>query len=119
MKVYKPIEVWKCGSIEEALRKCEENKDYECWVYIEIETDRYIREDEIKAMKDFKKDILEIVPKIKGDETEFDSENLKEKPFVEIFKEFYKKERDVDPQEEVVDLLLSIISEEGDENETN
>lgn len=84
MKVYKPIEVWKCGSIEEALRKCEENKDYECWVYIEIETDRYIREDEIKAMKDFKKDILEIVPKIKGDETEFDSENLKEKPFVEI-----------------------------------
>ncbi|ETI91093.1 MAG: DNA repair exonuclease [Clostridium butyricum DORA_1] len=119
MKVYKPIEVWKCSSIEEALRKCEENKDYECWVYIEIETDRYIREDEIKAMKNFKKDILEIVPKIKGDETEFDSENLKEKPFVEIFKEFYKKERDVDPQEEVVDLLLSIISEEGDENETN
>ena len=79
-----------------------------------------IREDEIKAMKDFKRDILEITPKIKGeDDTEFDSENIKEKPFEEIFREFYKKERDVEAEKEVVDLLLSIISEEGDGDETN
>lgn len=120
LKVYKPIEVWKCSSIEDAINRCKENKDRECWVYLEIDTDRYIREDEIKAMKDFKKDILEILPKIKGeDDIEFDSENLKEKPFEEIFREFYKKEREVEPQKEVVDLLLSIISEEGDEGETN
>ena len=120
LKIYKPIEVWKCSSIEDAIRKCDENKERECWVYLEIDTDRFIREDEIKAMKDFKRDILEITPKIKGeDDTEFDSENIKEKPFEEIFREFYKKERDVEPEKEVVDLLLSIISEEGDEDETN
>lgn len=119
IKVYKPIEVWKCKSIEEALKKCEENKDYDCWVYLEIETDRYIREDEIKSMKEFKNDILEIVPKIKGEEIEFNSENIKERPFVDIFKEFYKKERDIEPDKEVVDLLISIMGEERYEDETN
>ncbi|MGN0145042.1 MAG: exonuclease SbcCD subunit D [Clostridium sp.] len=120
LPVYKPIEVWKCNSIEEAINKCEENKDRDCWVYLEIITDRYIREDEIKIMKDFKKDILEILPKIDDeDNEEFDSEDLKEKPFEEIFKEFYKKERNLEPQQEAVDMLLSIMNEEGDEDEAN
>ena len=120
LPVYKPIEIWKCDSIEDAIKKCEENKERECWVYIEITTDRYIREDEIKAMKDFKNDILEILPKIDDeDDEEFNWENLKEKPFEEIFREFYKKERDVEPQEEVLEMLMSIMNEEGDEHETN
>lgn len=120
LKVYKPIEVWKCNSIEDAILKCEENKDRECWVYLEVKTDRYIREDEIKQMKDLKKDILEIMPKVNGiNEGENEGLSLSEKSFEEIFIDFYKKERNVDPEKEIVDLLLSITSEEGDENETN
>ncbi|WP_160685416.1 exonuclease SbcCD subunit D [Clostridium sp. C2-6-12] len=118
LKVYKPIEIWKCGSIEEAINKCEENKDRECWVYLEISTDRYIREDEIKQMKDLKKDILEIMPKVKGVEDEI-ALDLKEKSFEEIFKDFYMKEREVPPDGAVVELLLSIISEEGETDEAN
>ena len=41
---------------------CEENRDKNCWVYLEIETERAILEDEIKKMKQTKKDILEIHP---------------------------------------------------------
>jgi len=118
LKVYKPIEIWKCESIEEAIIKCEENKERECWVYLEVNTDRYIREDEIKQMKDLKKDILEIMPKVKGLEEEI-ALDLNEKSFEEIFKDFYMKEREVPPDEEVVELLLSIISEEGEIDETN
>lgn len=71
-------------------------------------------------MKSYKEDILEIMPKIKdSDEVEDKAENLSEKPFEEIFKEFYKKERDVEPQKEVLDLLLSIMNEEGDDSEAN
>ena len=115
-KVYKPIEIWKCSSIDEAIEKCEANKDRECWVYLEISTDRYINEDEIKKMKTFKKDILEIMPKITGiNEAEEEDSNLMEKPFQDIFKEFYKKERGVEAQEELVELLMSILSEEGEE----
>ncbi|MEG2290326.1 MAG: exonuclease SbcCD subunit D [Clostridium sp.] len=121
MKVYKPIEIWKCNGIDDAISKCEENKDRDCWVYLEISTNRYINEDEIKKMKTLKKDILEIMPKIVGvDEDDEDTTSLSEKSFEDIFKEFYKKERGVDAEKEVVDLLLSIISEEGGEDsETN
>ena len=68
--------------------------------------------------KDLKKDILEIVPKVKGLEEEI-ALDLKEKSFEEIFKDFYMKEREVPPDEEVVELLLSIISEEGETDEAN
>lgn len=120
LKVYKPIEIWKCADIEEAILKCEENKEKECFVYLEIATDRYIREDEIKQMKDFKKDIIEIIPKIKGSDNEEETFSLSEKSFEEIFRDFYTKERGTAPQEDVVELLLSIINvEEGETYETN
>ena len=118
-KVYKPIEIWKCESIEDAIEKCEINKDRECWVYLEIKCDRYIREDEIKKMKDIKKDILEISPKIIDSYDEEVAVSIQEKSFDEIFKDFYKKERNVEADEEVVELFLKLISEEGEGNETN
>jgi len=112
-KVYKPIEVWKCESIEEAIDMCEKNKDRNCWVYLEIKTDRYLREDEIKAMKSKKMDILEIQPIINNENTgEIDLNNFSEKSFEEIFKEFYVKERQVEPQRELIDELLEILSRE-------
>ncbi len=116
-KIYKPIEIWKCESIEKAIDMCEENKDKDCWVYLEITTDRYLREDEIKTMKVLKKDILEITPKISGVEMEEIDLNI-EKSFEEIFRDFYMKERNVDPDDEVVDILLSILNQEESENET-
>ena len=119
LKIYKPIELWVCNSIDEAIEKCEENKERECWVYLEIKTDRYIREDEIKRMKDLKKDILEILPKLNSDVEEESAISIQEKSFEEIFREFYKKEREVEADNEVVDLLLRLLNEEGDDSETN
>lgn len=117
--VYKPIEVWKCISIEEALEKCEAEKDREVYVYLEIETDRYIREDEIKQMKSLKADILEILPKIKGQEEDEEIlEHMTQQSFEDIFKAFYKKERETDVDQEVLDVLLNLLHEE-DEDETH
>ncbi|MDF2678055.1 MAG: exonuclease SbcD [Bacillota bacterium] len=119
-KVYKPIEIWKCESIEHAIKKCEENKEMHCWVYLEITTDRYIREDEIKLMKNTKSDILEITPKIIGEDlVEIDMSSFSEKSFEDIFKDFYMKERNVEPQKEVVDILLSVLQEGEEDNEAN
>ena len=88
-------------------------------MYLEITSDRYIREDERKKMKDLKKDILEITPKIIGEDDFKDEENFAEKPFEDIFKEFYKKERGAEPEEELVELLMSVLLKEGDKDETN
>ena len=116
LPVYKPIEVWKCESIDAALEKCEAEKDREAYVYLEIETDRYIREDEIKQMKNLKADILEILPKIKGqDEIEEETKRLTEQSFEDIFKAFYKKERGTEVTQEVLDVLMNLIGEEEDD----
>lgn len=70
-------------------------------------------------MKNSKKDILEIVPKIIGeDNEEIDINSFSEKSFEEVFKDFYLKERKVQADSEVVELLLSIVKE-GEENEAN
>ena len=119
LKIYKPIEIWKCESISDAIDKCEENKDRNCWVYLEVKCDRYIREDEIKKMTGIKRDILEIIPKLQSDEEDESAVTIQEKSFEEIFREFYKKERNIEADDEVVNLLLKLVSEEGDEDEAN
>ena len=116
LPVYKPIEVWKCESIDAALEKCEAEKERDTYVYLEIETDRYIREDEIKQMKSLKADILEILPKMKGqDEIEEETKRLTEQSFEDIFKAFYKKERGTEVAQDVLDVLMNLIGEEEDD----
>lgn len=113
---YKPIEVWKCESYAEALKKCEENEARPCWAYLEIKTDSYITEEQIKALKMWKKDILEITP-ILPEEYEGQEQygEEKEKSFHELFFDFYKRERGVEPEDELVKLLHSIVEEEEDD----
>ena len=67
----------------------------------------------------FKKDILEIIPKLQSDEEDESAVTIQEKSFEEIFREFYKKERNIEADDEVVNLLLKLVSEEGDEDEAN
>lgn len=119
LPVYKPIEIWKCKSIEEAILRCEEEKDRECYVYLEIETERYIQEDEIKKMKSYKADLLEILPQLKGQEEEEieEQKQIGEQSFEEVFSGFYKKERGVEVEQEVLDTLMAIMRGE-DEDET-
>ena len=78
-----------------------------------------VSEDEIKQMKSLKADILEILPKIKGeDETEEALEQIAQQSFEDIFKAFYKKERGTEVEEEVLEVLLNLLGEE-DEDETH
>lgn len=114
LPVYKPIEIWKCKGVAEAIEMAEKNAARSCWVYLEIETETYIREDEIKQIKSLKKDVLEIMPRfIHLGENEADAalEAFEEKSFEDHFRDFYTKERAVEPTEELVTYLLTILEE--------
>ena len=115
---YKPIEVFKCDGIEEALKVCEENKDRDIWSYFEIKTDEVISQENIKKMKEYLKDIIEIKLIITS---HYEEENidLKEKSMAQLFNDFYKFKEKCEPRGELMDLFLNIVSEEGEENETN
>ncbi|SCJ18364.1 Nuclease sbcCD subunit D [uncultured Clostridium sp.] len=118
-KNYKPIEVFKCSGIEEALAICEENKDRDIWSYFEIKTEEVLAQSDIKKMKDTLKDIIEIRPIITSNEQE-EVIDMKEKSMGELFKEFYSFSRGVEPKGELMDLFLDIVSEEGEDiNEAN
>ena len=112
---YKPIEVFKCDGIEEALKVCEENKDRDIWSYFEIKTDEVISQENIKKMKEYLKDIIEIKPIITS---HYEEENidLKEKSMAQLFNDFYKFKEKCEPRGELMDLFLNIVSEEGEEN---
>lgn len=112
LPVYKPIEIWHCENIEEAIEKCEENKERDCWVYLEIKTDHYIHEEDIKKMKTLKTDILSITPVLpENDSDDFFASDIREQPFDELVKNFYRKRFQVDIGEETLALLMQIMEE--------
>lgn len=114
---YKPIEIWKCNGVEEAIEKCKENSDREVWVYLEIKTDEYISQEHIKEMNEHKKDIIEIVPKlIVSEEEEVSFESLQERSMEQLFRDFYLSQRGTEIKDELMELFLSIVNEdeEGD-----
>ncbi|MBC5995782.1 exonuclease SbcCD subunit D [Romboutsia ilealis] len=118
-KNYKPIEVFKCNGIEEAIKICEDNQDRDIWSYFEIKTEHVISQSEIKKMKELLDDIIEIRPIITSEYNE-EEIDVNEKSMGELFKEFYQFSTGLDPRGELMDLFLDIISEEGDlEDETN
>lgn len=110
LKVYKPIEVWKCENFQEALTLCEENSDRACWVYLEIKTETYIKEDQIKQLKGLKRDILSIRPitpeDLKREEAIKAHQNLS---FESLFELFYEKERGIPVEEATKEMLYKIV----------
>lgn len=116
--VYKPIEIWKCQSIEEAIHQCELKKDETSYVYMEIQTDRYIKEDELKQMKSFKADILEVKPILPLKDTEtLAFRSFAENDMLSSFKAFYKKERDVNVDDETLEAFLKLTMEREELND--
>ena len=117
LDIHKPIEIWKCDGVEAAIEKCIENSQRKVWVYLEIMTQRVITNSELKTIKDTKSDILTITPIIEDLECENDEEDFREKNIVELFKEFYISEHNVEATDELLDIFQEIISESGEENE--
>ena len=85
---------------------------------MKIKTDEVISQGNIKKMKSFLKDIVEIKPIITS-EYEEDEIDLKEKSMAQLFNDFYKFKEKCEPRGELMDLFLNIVSEEGEDNEAN
>lgn len=118
-KVYKPIEKWHCKSVAEAIDICEKHKGKSSWVYIEIETDSYIRDEEMKQMRELKQDIIEIYPVRKSMEhTEGEEKRSSEKSFVELFQDFFMQQKSTEVDGEILDLLMNVMDGEEENNET-
>ncbi len=108
----KPIEKWVCKDYPEALEMCMENQDRSCYVYLHIHTDSFIREEQIKELKKYKEDILEVVPVFPARDGEEEKENFLEKSFEELFTEYYTERKGVEPETELLETLADILDKE-------
>lgn len=122
LKNYKPIEIWKCKGIEEAMEKCRSNSGRNVWAYLEIQTDREITQQQMKDMKDLVTDIVQIYPKFYDVEGQdgADQEDYQEIAIDELFKGYYKSVYGSEIPEELLTLFYEIVEEgeEKDEAET-
>lgn len=107
----KPIEILKCASIEDAMEKCEAEGERNSYLYLEIKTDRPLTMGEIRALKALKADIMDIRAIL--DETETAAVEEREAlSLKDSFIDFYKKNRSAEPDNELVELFMSVMGEE-------
>jgi exonuclease SbcD len=119
LKNYKPIEVWECNNINEAIEKCRVVSGRNVWAYLQIKTDRVLLQEEIKEIRKLKPDVIEIKPIIKNlNEENIEYDSIADKRIDEIFNEFYKCETGTEASGELLDLFLKIANEEEISDET-
>lgn len=110
-KEYKPIRIFNCKSIEEAIKICNENKEENIWSYFDIKSNRAISSEDIKKMNQILDNIVEVRTSIVDHDYEIDNFNLNEKSIGGIFREFYKFSKKSEPSGELIDLFINIFSE--------
>lgn len=114
-KNYKPIEVFKCRGISDAIEVSEKNSGREIWSYFEIETDEVISQENIKILKGNLKDIIEIKPIMKEIEREIKYTDIRKKSMAELFRDFYRFSRNAEPSGELMSMFMEIAGEGGEE----
>ena len=107
---YKPIDVFKCNSYEEALKFCEDISNKDSYAFIEILTQDFITGEQIRTLRETKKDIISIILKTDIEE-KIIYEVEEEKNILEQFKEFYIYKKGKDAPEEILDMFLDILNE--------
>jgi len=111
LRNYKPIEIWKTKSIEEALLKCKESDNENIWIFLEIETDRVLTNSEIKELKTNKKNIIEILPIFKNIERESEIAYEEDRTIQEEFIDFYEYRRGAKISKETLEVFSKICND--------
>jgi DNA repair protein SbcD/Mre11 len=127
----KPLRSWKAEKgIQQAILWCEEGKDKNAWIDLEIHTDRILTMEEQKMLRELNPGIINIRPIIKNAATEaINFVNRENKKIDELFKDYYRAKNSMDISDELMSVFLDIINNQdesefeellsgGDENET-
>lgn len=110
----KPLRKWFAkDGINQALNWCEEGRDKNAWIDLEIATERFLTIEEQKKLRALNPGIINIRPRLKTEETAthqmYDRENKK---IDELFKDFYRYKTGSDIPEELMEVFVELINEE-------
>ena len=113
----KPLRRWVAEEgIAQAMRWCEEGRDCNAWVDLEIVTDRVLTAEEQKALKSLHPGIVCIRPRLKSEASGFfNAQNRENKKIDELFKDFYKFRMQAEISDELMGAFIEILTGEDGE----
>lgn len=107
---YKPMYLFKCNGYEEALERANETCGTDSYAFFEIISKNSLTGQEIKTLKEIKKDIVSI--SISFDETEeVIQDKQEEKTILEEFRSFYKHKKQLEATDEMLNMFIEILQE--------
>ncbi|RCX09892.1 exodeoxyribonuclease I subunit D [Anaerobacterium chartisolvens] len=113
----KPLKKWEArNGIEQALAWCEEGRDANAWIDVDIYTDRVLATEEQKRLRELNPGIINIRPVIKTKELEVQSlENREGKKIDELFADYCRFKTGMEISEELAAAFLEVINDEQDD----
>jgi DNA repair protein SbcD/Mre11 len=110
----KPLKRWKAvDGIEQAIKWCEEGKDPNAWIDLEVHTDRALTMAEQKTLRELNPGILNIRPVIKHEVVDISSYvNRENRKIDELFKDYYKHQKGMEISEELFASFIEVLSDD-------
>lgn len=114
----KPLRRWVAEEgIAQAIKWCEEGRDLNAWIDLEIVTDRILTMDEQKTLRSLNPGIINIRPRLKSENENITSYQSREgKKIDELFKDFYKFKMQAEIPDELMSAFIEILNEEDEED---
>jgi len=119
LKAGRPLKQWKArNGIEEAMAWCEEGRDTNAWIDLEIYTDRVLTIEEQKRLRELNPGIINIRPVVSDvKESEISFESREGKKIEELFKDYYRYRTGMEAAQDMLETFLEVVNGDGDEEE--
>jgi exonuclease SbcD len=112
----KPLKRWTAGEgIGQALQWCEEGRDRNAWIDLEIATDRVLTAEEQRSLRTLHPGIVNIRPRLRAEASGALSAPGREgRKIDELFRDFYKYRTELEMSEELMNAFLEVLNEDPD-----
>jgi exonuclease SbcD len=108
----KPLKQWKAkNGIEEAMSWCEEGRDLNAWIDLEIHTDRALTLEEQKKLRELNRGIINIRPVVADEkESVISFESREGKRIDELFKDYYRYKTGMEAASDMLATFLDVVN---------
>ena len=115
----KPLRRWKAKEgVGQAMHWCEEGRDPNAWVDLEIVTDRILTEEEQKRMRKLHPGIINIRPVFASSAGQsVEPENRESKKIDELFRDYYRYRTGTEIREDLMTAFLNVLNEKEEDPE--
>ena len=117
----KPLRRWVADKgIGQAIQWCEEGRDPNAWIDLEIVTDRVFTAEEQKSLRNLHSGIINVRPRIKTDEAEILQPDSREgKRIDELFIDYYRYRMGTDIPDELMSAFIEMLNDEQEDSWEN